>query len=730
MVLTRLAQALPFRRIILSSVCKTTSVSLVSLPKLHITCVVLNRAMASSCAISSSHHAVTGNLVREWKTVKNVDQQSLVDKHHVSAKHVGGSTTDLAATISVNENDAGHPPKVKDTSSNSKTPMDLANQLISETASERLEAVQNITTIAAYLGPEKTREQLLPFLQNQYEDDDSVLTELASQLGKIVDHIGGLKYLAEAVFPILTALMCLKDASVRRQAVWSFQTIIWRAADYPELVIEKIQEMAHSTIYDLRISCCDVCGVCLDVGLGKQEEWCEDLIQSYFDLCKDPSGLVRRAAASNLPSIIRVVFREDRRQNPCFPLNKAYQLIDLFCDPYEQEPVRTLMVYALEAICSVDTTTITETALPFIRKLACDANWRVRCAVAEETPSLLSLTKHIPGCETMLADVVRQLFCDIESNVKSSAFAKLPEFLKKCSDPQESAIYVCGSLWVLDFEAENLHVKLALAETLRELPAICNQMVTVDCVLPSIIKLLRDPTPEVRLKVLEAVPNLGAVVDIRHMKEMLIPMLKDLFEERDENWNIRMAIINLVPYLAEKLSIDVLQNMSLWSLVVMSLIDKVFIVRQAAGNTMLRLAKRNDAKWMKKYILPELEKLRCSEKYTLRVDAISRVTELLKSLGLHFCGEELIENFVLSMVNDSVPNVRFNVAKALLSLRLQFPEDRLLNGQSVSKCLGELVRDVDDDVRYYAHAAISRQAGLPSYTLPPLICIPPAVDGY
>ena len=45
--------------------------------------------------------------------------------------------------------------------------------------------------MAEVMGPEATREELLPFLSSIIDDDDEVLLALAEQLGKFVPLVGG-----------------------------------------------------------------------------------------------------------------------------------------------------------------------------------------------------------------------------------------------------------------------------------------------------------------------------------------------------------------------------------------------------------------------------------------------------------------------------------------------------------------------------------------------------------
>merc|ERR1719327_1048548 len=69
----------------------------------------------------------------------------------------------------------------------------LIDELRHEDMQLRLNSIQHLSTIAKTLGPERTREELIPFLQEIIDDDDEVLICLAEQLGEkeILDLVGG-----------------------------------------------------------------------------------------------------------------------------------------------------------------------------------------------------------------------------------------------------------------------------------------------------------------------------------------------------------------------------------------------------------------------------------------------------------------------------------------------------------------------------------------------------------
>ena len=68
----------------------------------------------------------------------------------------------------------------------------LMDELRSEDVQLRLNAIHRISTIALALGPDRARDELIPFLQDSVDDEDEVLLALAEELGRnFEEYIGG-----------------------------------------------------------------------------------------------------------------------------------------------------------------------------------------------------------------------------------------------------------------------------------------------------------------------------------------------------------------------------------------------------------------------------------------------------------------------------------------------------------------------------------------------------------
>jgi serine/threonine-protein phosphatase 2A regulatory subunit A len=94
----------------------------------------------------------------------------------------------------------------------------------------RLNAIHRLSTIALALGPDRTRVELIPFLDGKLcrvlvqiplltvadsvEDEDEVLTALSEELGNFVEYVGGPEHAHELLSP-LENLAAIEEPLVR-----------------------------------------------------------------------------------------------------------------------------------------------------------------------------------------------------------------------------------------------------------------------------------------------------------------------------------------------------------------------------------------------------------------------------------------------------------------------------------------------------------------------------------
>lgn len=91
----------------------------------------------------------------------------------------------------------------------------LIDELKSEDVNLRLSAIHRVSTIALALGPQRTRDELIPFLQDSLDDEDEVLLALAEELGKDMDEYLGGPQFAHLLLGPLENLAAVEETVVR-----------------------------------------------------------------------------------------------------------------------------------------------------------------------------------------------------------------------------------------------------------------------------------------------------------------------------------------------------------------------------------------------------------------------------------------------------------------------------------------------------------------------------------
>ena len=104
------------------------------------------------------------------------------------------------------------------------------DELRNEDVALRLNSVKRLSTIALALGEERTRRELIPFLNENSDDEDEVLLVMAEELGKFVPLVGGPEYAHFLLLPLET-LATVDETVVRDRAVESLCAV---GAQMPE----------------------------------------------------------------------------------------------------------------------------------------------------------------------------------------------------------------------------------------------------------------------------------------------------------------------------------------------------------------------------------------------------------------------------------------------------------------------------------------------------------------
>ena len=118
------------------------------------------------------------------------------------------------------------------------------DELRSEDVQLRLNAKHRISTIALALGPDRARDELIPFLQDSVDDEDEVLLALAEELGRnFEEYIGGPEY-AHVLLGPLENLSAVEETLVRDKVCLLFLLCCLRS--HPPLLVVTPRRRTHA----------------------------------------------------------------------------------------------------------------------------------------------------------------------------------------------------------------------------------------------------------------------------------------------------------------------------------------------------------------------------------------------------------------------------------------------------------------------------------------------------
>ncbi|KAN0064323.1 protein phosphatase 2A structural subunit [Thecaphora frezii] len=570
----------------------------------------------------------------------------------------------------------------------------LIDELKSDDVTLRLNAIHRISTIALALGPKRARNELIPFLQDSLDDEDEVLLALAEELGSgFVEYLGGPGF-AHLLLGPLENLAAVEETVVREKASESITKIaeVLSEAQVAEYYLPLLNRLTSGDWFTSRTSATSLyAAVYPKISPEAQEQ----LIKMFAGLCNDDTPMVRRAAARDLGPFAKNLTKE-LIISDIIPLYRKLSSDD-------QDSVRLLTVQDLIAIAeSLDHEESKNYLLPSIRSAVQDKSWRVRYMVADHFVKLASAVgEDVVRDELVMAFV--HLLRDNEAEVRTAGAGQVPGFAKLVDqDIILARLMPC----VRDLSSDaSQHVRAALGTQISGLAPLLGKEATIEHLLPLFLHLLKDEFPDVRLNIISKLEQVNEVIGIELLSQSLLPAIVELAE--DKQWRVRQAIIEYIPLLANQLGVQFFDE-QLSNLCMSWLGDTVFSIREAATVNLKKLTDVFGIEWAKQTIIPKVLQMGTHPNYLYRMTTIFAITTMAPSLNTVAIKDSVLET-VVPMVEDPIPNIRFNVAKAfevLASVLTQTTEGRHVVESRIVPALEKLREDSDADVRFFAQKAL------------------------
>jgi len=573
--------------------------------------------------------------------------------------------------------------KGKSVSGNAISPIGvLIDELKAEDPKRRINSIKSFSTIASAIGPDRTRSELLPFVNELLDDEDEVLLQLAESLSALTDFIGGNQFAHLLLVP-LEKLCYIEDVAVRDRTTQTIIKVVGLTdmKKYEENVAQLIRRLVNGDYFTAKGAACAIIpGVFPLCSPNLQNE----LVRIYTALSNDETPLTRKFASMHLRYLMK--YLNSGNETELINSVKTFMKDD-------QDFVKLYIVDSLVVLGQVlSPQKHANNVIIFVRSLAEDPSWRIRYTIADKIYELgQALGK--PTTKSLLLPYYVKFLQDPEPEIKTIAaarLAKLAEFLDE-SDITSKIVPCLGPLSKDPMQ----HVRAALAESLPSLCPIVGKKPTTDYILPIFLTLLKDEFSEVRVNLFKHLEDLTKVIDLDSLSSSILPALNELAV--DKNWRTRAAVVEFLPFFAQKMGEGFL-NDKFSKILIDWLQDRIYGVREAAIRCIKNLIDNLGSQWAEKQLFPKIIPFQSNPNYLHRMTLLF----IIQSVGNLLSPEALsktITPILIPMSKDPVANVRMHVSKAL---KIVIPRLKDKSGEICKKALIQLTEDSDPDVKLEA----------------------------
>ncbi|KAG5999057.1 hypothetical protein E4U52_000051 [Claviceps spartinae] len=584
----------------------------------------------------------------------------------------------------------------------------------------RLNAIHRLSTIALALGAERTRDELIPFLDESVDDEDEVLVALSEELGNFIEYVGG-PSLGHVLLSPLENLAAIEEPVVRDKAVESLNKIC------EQISPQQVEE--HFIPLTIRLSKADWftskvsgCGLFTAPYRKVSPPVQEQLRQQFRALVHDDTPMVRRQAAINMAKFVK--------EMPApIVIDEMLPLFQHLVQD-DQDSVRLLAVEILISIAEVvpkDQQSGHGVLLTSLRKLMEDKSWRVRYMIAEKFEKIAKAVEDEVVTRDLTPAFVK-LLKDNEAEVRTALAGQIPGFCALVDRPT-LLNKIMGTVESLVSDSSQ-HVRAALGTQISGLAPLLGKQETIDHLLPMFLTMLKDEYPEVRLHIISKLEQVNQVIGIELLSQSLLPAIVQLAE--DKQWRVRLAIIEYIPLLASQLGVKFFDE-KLSNLCMGWLGDTVFSIREAATHNLKKLTEVFGVDWASEQIIPRVMGMGSHPNYLYRMTTCFAISTLASVVSMSVIANSILP-MLDKMVDDDIPNIRFNVAKTyalLIGTLRRLPEEGTLyslekegveivpslKGHELIQLhilpnLTKLQKDDDVDVRYFATIAATEAIGI------------------
>ena len=551
-------------------------------------------------------------------------------------------------------------------------------QISSNNAQRRLFSASCLPHVAAAIGPEHTRVELVNYLKTTGNIEAEVQMTLAAQLGKLIKYVGGNEHLHVLLDPI-KVFASADEIIVRDKAIESMAEIVeaFPANNADTYLMDATQELANSPLFTARSS---ACAFIILVYPSVNETNKSTLRGAFKKLAQDETPMVRRAALKQLPGLCD--------QLPPVILVQEFArdvLVNSAAD--DEDSVRLLLPASFAIISNKLEDAERSQLIVYLCKLVVkDGSWKVRSSLAQSLPDIAAPFPP-EQVASEISPLLFRLLKDPEAETKTVACQALSRILPSLKE-QQAFVDEKVIPEVLQLTRDiSPQVRREASLHLMELAPILGSSITNEKLIPIMTQVLHDNENEASVALLTGVVNHVNELDLPSMTPLMLPVLVET--AGDAHWRVKMVIIRLIPPLAKAVGLDEF-NAKLYPLVTDWLESQFAAVREAMAKELGNLVEIFGQQWGSNVLAPQLLKYAKHQSFIMRQICLFGIIQLKSVFQLPALAKLFLPT-VLELEKDLVANVRIMVAKTLIVFSG-------LNDSKVDASLKRLASDPDSDV--------------------------------
>ena len=545
-------------------------------------------------------------------------------------------------------------------------------------------AFQNLRGISLALGRERTRKELLPYLKSCIdEEEDEIIIELAKVLSNFIDCIGGKQYIKE-LLNLLEIILTIDDHFVRIEILNTIKSVVKQIGKLSEIetdLISIINNLYNSDDINQKKSAMNLL-IFLYKDLNSNNK---NLALNYFD----------KFIVDNNISVKKELLNEITEISLELSIDYIKKMINIILKD-KNDSMRIDIVNIMLSIRNhKNINEFIDTIYDLIPKLAEDTNWRVRLTVSDKLNEFLNFPNINNNFKQTSVNIFAKLLEDPEAEIRNICCLRLEEITKILKN-ENNFDKILQNIRNLEKDQKNF-VKGALAANALKICELIGPKKTNDYIFPVFLTLIKDENIEIRMSLINNLPELNKVIDINNIIESIMPPIKEI--SANKSWRVRIQIMEIVPVLAKLFNQHLFMS-NIFPICITSLMDSVFSIREASCKLFVTIYKDIKNEEFEKKLLEKLNELCLSSSYLLRNTALVYIKFYIEKLDdkiyLEFFEKKLVA-IVFNLSKDKIANVRLNCAFILNKIKNIKFKDNKINAE-INSIIEILKADKDADV--------------------------------